>query len=117
MTTRRTATVLVLAMTAVLAACSFGPTRGTMPPPGPNGEIDPRQVPQFIGFVGQTDHIIGWVPSAFLLSPDAGDEAIPVYADDLRTLIGHSVPGKGFVPLGADPALVPQRPVQVAPSG
>jgi hypothetical protein len=38
-------------------------------------------------------------------------DAWPVYAADLRTLIGYMVRGKGFIPLGVDPATVQQRPV------
>jgi hypothetical protein len=103
--------VVCLAIAALLGGCSFEHTRGTMPPPGAKGQADPRQVPEFIAYVGQTDHVIGRVPSAFLLREGVGDEALPVYADDLTTVIGHSVPGKGFVPLGIDPAQAPQQPV------
>ena len=38
------------------------------------------------------------------------DESCPVYADDLITLVGHMVPGRGFVPLGVDPVDVPPFP-------
>lgn len=88
-----------------------------MPPAGADGTVDASLVPDFIAFVGQTDHIVGWVPSKYLFGPRPGDEPIPVYGDDLRTLIGHSVPGKGFVPLGIDPQMVPTIPVQAGPSG
>jgi hypothetical protein len=87
-----------------------------MPPARADGTLDARLVPDFIAFVGQTDHLVGWVPSEYLIGPGRGDEPIPVYADDLRTLVGHSVPGKGFVPLGIDPRMVPDIPVQVGPS-
>jgi len=40
----------------------------------------------------------------------------PVYGEDLRTVVGHMVPGKGFIPAGVDPATVSAIPVQVAPS-
>ena len=89
-----------------------------MPPPGPDGTVDAGRAPDFIAFAGQTDHIIGWVPKEYLLGAKTGDPnaPIPVYADDLRTLIGHDVAGKGFVPLGVDPAGAPNIPVSVAPS-
>jgi len=35
---------------------------------------------------------------------------IPVYARDLKTLVGHMYPGKGFVPLGESPDSVPDVP-------
>jgi hypothetical protein len=103
------------------SACGLGASRGTMPPPDANGEVDPSAVPDFVAYVGRTDGIIGWVPKSFLLEPEQhcrGPQCdpIPVYADDLATLMGHDVPGRGFVPLGVDPAAVPERPVLVGPS-
>ena len=61
--------------------------------------------------------------SAKFLFPDptakAGPPAqpdVPVYADDLKTVVGHMIAGKGFVPLGTDPGAVPNLPVQQGPS-
>jgi hypothetical protein len=36
-----------------------------------------------------------------------------VYADDLRTVVGHMVPGRGFVPTGVDPHAVPTKEINV----
>ena len=104
---------------AVLAAlivlgCGTLSSRGTMPPPGVDGEIDPSAVPDFVSVAGDTD-IVGYVPKAVILEP-TGDEAIPVVGEDLQTVVGHLVPGKGFVPLGVDPATVPVRPAEQGPS-
>ena len=109
----------VLLMTS--SACTLGASRGTMPPPDANGEVDPSAVPDFIAYAGRADGIVGCVPKSYLLEPGQrcrGPQCdpIPVYADDLETLIGHDVPGRGFVPLGVDPAGVPGRPVVVGPS-
>jgi hypothetical protein len=103
------------------SACGLGASRGTMPPADANGEVDPSAVPDFIAYAGRTDQIIGWVPKSYLIDPaqhcrGPQCEPIPVYADDLSTLIGHDVPGRGFVPVGADPATVPERPVVIGPS-
>ncbi len=103
------------------SACHLGPSRGTMPPANAEGEVDPSAVPDFIAYVGRTDRIIGWVPKSFLLESEQrcrGPQCdpIPVYADNLETIIGHDVPGRGFVPLGVDPGVVPERPVVVGPS-
>ena len=92
-----------------------------MPPADANGNVDASAVPDFIAYAGRTDRIIGWVPKSYLLEPEQrchGPQCdpIPVYADDLQTLIGHDVPGRGFVALGDDPAGVPERPVVVGPS-
>jgi hypothetical protein len=92
-----------------------------MPPADANGEVDPSAVPDFLAYVGRTERIIGWIPKAYFLEPDQhcrglDCDHIPVYADDLATLIGHDVAGRGFVPLGVDPATVPEQPVVVGPS-
>jgi hypothetical protein len=93
-----------------------------MPPAGPNGDVDPRAAPDFIAVaVGDRDDI-GYVRKELLFPEPTTSTEIPhsdpwpVYAEDLRTLIGHMVPGKGFVPLGVDPATIPERLVQVGPS-
>jgi hypothetical protein len=108
----------LLLMALVAAACSPIASKGTIPPPGPDGQIDPGRAPDFIGVAGRDDRIAGWVPKRFLLEPQTGSaaEEMPVYADDLTTLVGHMVPGKGFVPLGVDPATIPDFPVQAGPS-
>ncbi len=103
------------------SACGLGASRGTMPPADANGEVDPSAVPDFIAYAGRADQIIGWVPKSYLIDPaehcrGPQCDPIPVYADDLSTLIGHDVPGRGFVPLGVDPATAPERPVVAGPS-
>lgn len=113
--------VWVIVWASMLSGCGYGASRGTMPPPDANGDWDPSAVPDFVSYVGQADRIIGWIPKAFILDPNLvcdGPECdgMPVYGDDLSTLIGHDVPGRGFVPLGVDPTLVPERPVQQGPS-
>lgn len=73
-----------------------------------DGTIDMSQVPDFIPAT-DGDGIAGWISSADALPPDGtkSPDEIPVFADDLRTLVGHMFPGVGFVPLGADPPLPP----------
>ena len=110
------AALLLVVAVVTLASCGVVATRGTMPPAGRDGSLDKSQVPDFVAFVGQADHVIGWVPREYLIGDKPPGEEIPVYADDLHTLIGHSVPGKGFVPLGVDASIVPDLPVHVAPS-
>lgn len=115
--------LVVLSMAAlVVVACVPAGSKGTMPPAGPNGEINPKAAPDFIAVaVGDRDQV-GYVPKQFLLPEPTTSTELPhgdpwpVYADDLRTLIGHMIPGKGFVPLGVDPATIPDRPVQMGPS-
>lgn len=120
---KSTLRLLILpAAVLVVVACSPVGSKGTMPPAGPNGEVDPRAAPDFIAVaVGNRDDI-GYVRKEFLLPEPTTSTELPhgdpwpVYAEDLRTLIGNMVPGKGFVPLGVDPATIPNRPVQMGPS-
>jgi hypothetical protein len=44
------------------------------------------------------------------------DHAFPVYDDDLRTVVGQMVPGKGFIPAGVDPQSVPNVPAVAGPA-
>jgi hypothetical protein len=110
---------LILAL-LLSAACTPLGSKGTMPPPGPNGDADASLAPDFIAVAGRDGGIAGYAPKRFLF-PEATSGPpvlldIPVYAEDLRTLIGHMVAGKGFVPLGVDPRTIPDFPVQQGPS-
>lgn len=107
---------LALLATVVLAACVPSATKGTMPPPGPNGQVDPSAVPDFVGVAGPDGHVVGYVTKFAVLDHATGDRTWPVFGDDLSTVVGQLVPGKGFVPAGVDPASVPTRPVVVEPS-
>lgn len=118
--TGRLAVVAVLVLVAC-AACRPDATKGTMPPANANGEVDPGRVPDFIAVAGRDDGIAGYVPRRFLLpdpssAPVSADEAWPVYAADLQTLVGHMVPDRGFVPLGVDPATIPTFDAVAGPS-
>jgi hypothetical protein len=96
------------------------PTKGSIPveasPPG-GGELNMALVPDFVGALGGPtgETIVGYVPKELLLGPrpplvgtpqnPPQELPLPVYGEDLTTLVGHMVPGQGFVPLGASPAL------------
>jgi hypothetical protein len=116
------ARVATLIAAVSVAACSPLASKGTMPPPGPDGQVDASGAPDFIAVAGRDGSIAGYVPKRFLFPAPtitAGPPAqpdVPVYADDLKTLVGHMVAGKGFVPLGTDPGAVPNLPVQQGPS-
>lgn len=117
--------VVVAALITVassLGACSPLASKGTMPPPALNGQVDVSAAPDFIAVAGGNGGVTGYVPKAYLFPqpttavgrPEEPD--IPVFGEDLRTLIGHMVPGKGFVPLDVDPLTVPTVQVQAGPS-
>jgi hypothetical protein len=105
----------LLALAILATGCNLLPrtgSKGTMPPPGPNGEVDPSAMPDFIAVAGDVGEV-GWVEKAAVTDP--ADRVWPVYADDLTTVVGQLVPGRGFVPAGVDPNAVPTIDVQVAP--
>ena len=93
-----------------------------MPPPGRDGAPDASAAPDFIAVAAPDGGIAGYVPKAYLF-PDVsvangrpGPTDVPVYGEDLRTLVGHMVAGRGFVPVGVDPLTVPTFQVETAPS-
>ncbi|MEA2673036.1 MAG: hypothetical protein QOI92_228 [Chloroflexota bacterium] len=110
---KRLSGVILLAISVAVCACNTLPrsgTKGTMPPPGEGGQVDPSAMPDFIAVAGNVGQV-GWVEKAAVSDPS--DQTWPVYADDLRTVVGHLVPGRGFVPTGVDPNAVPTKDVQV----
>jgi hypothetical protein len=104
------------------------PTKGPIPPdasPPEGGELNDALVPDFVSAFGRDGvTIAGYIPKRYLLegggsSPGSPSnppqpEPQPVYGEDLTTLVGHMVPGVGFVALGAtgDPTAL----ASVAPS-
>ncbi|MBA2720450.1 MAG: hypothetical protein H0U52_14600 [Chloroflexi bacterium] len=105
------------------------PTKGPIPDnasPPQGGPIYPALVPDFVStWTRDGTTIAGYVPKRYLVgtfeplpgtpsNPPQHDPQ-PVYADDLTTLVGHMVPGVGFVSL--DSSASPVGPsVSVAPS-
>jgi hypothetical protein len=71
-------------------------TKGPIPEDAINdaGMLDESRVPDFIPALDQSGEIAGYVRYCAI---HAGG-AIPVYADDLKTVLGHMIPGRGFVP-------------------
>lgn len=59
-----------------------------------NGRLDESRVPDFIPALNQQGEIAGYVRHCAI----ASGGAITVYADDLKTQVGHMIPGQGFVP-------------------
>jgi hypothetical protein len=115
---RRTASLIALTVVAasvVVTGCARGGSKGTIPPPGANGEVDASAAPDFLAVAGNGPGIAGYARQEDMLDP--GDGPFPVFADDLRTVVGQMIPGRGFVPAGVDPESVPTFAVEVGPSG
>jgi hypothetical protein len=110
------------------------PTKGPIPDnasPPQGGPIYPALVPDFVPALARDGTTIaGYVPKTYLIqsggvlpgTPSNPPQAspAPVFAEDLTTLVGHIVPGVGFVPLGSSvpSAVSPESvaPASVAPS-
>lgn len=105
---------MAVVLGVLASGCSPLASKGTMPPPGANGQVDPSSAPDFLAVAGRDAGIAGYARKEDVLGP--GDAAFPVYGDDLRTVVGQMVPGKGFVPVGVDPATVLTFAVEVGPS-
>lgn len=88
-----------------------------------NGDLDARLVPDFVPAYGRDgETIAGYIAKADILHRNipAVSETVPVlpamavYGEDLVTVVGHMVPGKGYVPLGKDPRAFPDVEVEVS---
>jgi hypothetical protein len=89
------------------------PTKGRIPQSLDltNGSIDLKEIPDFIAVV-KNNKVVGYVPSRDLFGGTSGALAPtnpiqPVYAGNLKTLVGHMYPGAGFVGVGKSPDDVP----------
>lgn len=92
---------------------SSSATKGTIPEAawterGP----DPEMVPDYISVLGNDGEVAGYIEKKLALSPpDDESTIIPVYGEDLRTIVGNFYPNRGFVPLGTDYRDVPTTPI------
>lgn len=107
------------------------PTKGPIPDaavPAAGGEVNGALVPDFVSALGQDGvTIAGYVPKRFLiggadrlvpgtLANPPQQSPIPVYGEDLTTLVGHMVPGRGFVPLGSTGTATPTATSALSPT-
>ena len=71
-------------------------TKGPIPDDAINdaGMLDESRIPDFIPALNRDGEIAGYVRHCAI----AAGGAVPVYADDLTTVVGHMIPNRGFVP-------------------
>ena len=108
--------VLVVGGSVALAANLLGSpasigklslTAGTIPS-SQNGSVKLKKIPDFIAAVGRTGKLVGYIPREYVLPSNSVNSPVssklggvaPVYARNLKILVGHMYPGIGFVPLG-----------------
>src|ERR1700730_187380 len=80
------------------------------PTPAPSGYssvVAGHQGNNFVGLVKQCDIEPCVSPGSPVPNRFRRKEPSPVYEPDLRTITGYEYPGRGFVPVGVDPANVP----------
>ena len=84
-------------------------TRATPPTTLSWSEYEAHPPPTPSGYVGMVDRNNGNNFVGYATQADVGgrlSQPFPVYDRDLRTVVGHMYPDKGFVPIGTDPAAV-----------
>jgi hypothetical protein len=108
--------LLVVVGALVLIADAFGASDhghagqqlsfGKIPSVTKGGNLDLKTVPDFVA-VGGGKKVDGYVPRAYFITapgkpvPSKVGAVAPVYARNLKTIVGHFYPGGiGFVPLG-----------------
>jgi hypothetical protein len=94
-------------------------TKGPIPPDArdASGHLIAERVPDFVPVYDRDGvNIAGYVPKRYVLDAKLGREDWPVVSDDLTTLVGHMVAGRGFVRLGVSPSDVPTFPMEALPS-
>jgi hypothetical protein len=117
---------LAIAVAAVTVAGSPAPSKGQIPDSAWSsvGALDLSQVPDYVSQLGRDGNVVGYVSKVSITDPSDGARDVlgrpmaatwPVFADDLKTVVGHMVPDKGFIPLGVDPSTVDTFPARVAP--
>jgi hypothetical protein len=79
----------------------------TYAPPGYLGVVEGHHGNNFVGFVKKCDIQVCVTPGSPRPEHFLRNEPSPVYEEELRTITGNEYPNKGFVPLGANPADVP----------
>lgn len=118
------ASAFLVAALAVSVSAGSLVTKGPIPETAflPGGDIDVRLVPDFVPvWARDGETIAGYVPKQFVLNPippGVSTEPLvvpdqPVLGPDLKSIVGHMVAGKGFVPIGVSPESIPNIPVQV----
>jgi hypothetical protein len=111
---------LALAGAAGAGAAVLLPSKGPVHFPS-TGQVPWNQIPHFVS-VSAGGKVVGYAPRADLFVPPGplmrlsriGAMPVPVYGDDLRTLVGHMYPGVGFVPVGSSPTSVPCKQITVS---
>lgn len=108
----------VLTPVAIASATSAPTVHSKGPIPesawGANGQLDMSKVPDFIPALDQAGALVGYIDKKLAMPPDGNrppPAAIPVYASDLKSVVGRMVPGKGFVAAGKPDSSVPDIPV------
>lgn len=119
--------VTSLAMASVSIAADQSTSKGRIPDEAflADGSIVDELVPDFVAVWGHGgEAIAGYTPKEYVLSIETSSDAAakpvdapaPVFGEDLETLVGHMVPGLGFVPIGDDAGDYPELDVEVGPA-
>jgi hypothetical protein len=101
-----------------------GPTKGKMPYE-PGKTVAYSSIPDYVAVI-IGPNTIGYTPKAYIAVPNGSSGnslqglPAPVYASNLKTLLGHDYGGIGFVPLGRSPWSQPchtETVTEIGPGG
>ena len=107
---------IIAGTAAGMSAASAGskpavPLKGPVPAAAfQQSGVNTAIVPAWIPALDRSGNQVGYVQRDLVMPQgnSAGvDRAVPVYADDLKTVVGRMVPGRGFVQKGAPDASTP----------
>jgi|SRR5579863_4022218 hypothetical protein len=124
-----TAALGAIAVSGVLGgagAAAGGPSVGRIPNSAfAGGHLNAALVPAYVPALNQQGSVVGYVRKVDILPPSqdangfitgpapASTGPVPVYASTLSKVVGHMVPGVGFVPLGESQSSQVHMPVTV----
>jgi hypothetical protein len=109
------AVALLIAAVGTASAIGPQPTRGRIPAEAfrADGSLNVSLVPDFIPALDRAGQEVGWVSIVDVgILGSSGLDEVPVYADDLKTVVGHMIAGRGFVPQGISRDSVPRYEVR-----
>lgn len=90
----------VVTLGGAAAAAVYLPSRGPLGP-AERSRVSRIGNPAFIDVVGPGRKVLGYTPRSYVVRGTAATRAIPVYGQNLKSVVGHLYTGRGFVPAGA----------------
>lgn len=112
--------IVVAGSAGAIAVVASSTTVGPIPHDAfaPNATMNVALIPDFVPALDRDGDQAGYVRKEDLgaYNGKADTDPMPVYENDLVTVVGHMYAGIGYVPLGTDAATVPTFQIKTASS-